>query len=196
MTCIVGLEHEGEVYMGCDSAATDDSFRFSLAADSKVFSNENTIMGMCGSFRLGQLLKYSLKIPDRDPRIDDDMSWLVNDYVDALRDMLVDKGHISKGEHSIDQISDGDFLLGYRGKLYHVQSNFQVLRLDKGYASTGCGADFALGSLHYQSTHLKTINPIKMVKRALNAAAENSAACAPPHHVFKLNVDGVVEKVT
>ncbi len=196
MTCIVGIEHKDNVYMACDSAGTDEYYNFCTTAETKVFYNTGTLMGMCGSFRLGQLLQYSLKIPDFDPR-ETDMNWLVNDYIDAVRHTLEEKGHIIKGEHTDEGIPEGDFLLGFRGKLYIVEGNFQVLRVSRGYVATGCGASYALGVMHYQMNHLpaKQRDPIEMLERALEAASEHSAGCAPPHHVFQLKPDGTVEKL-
>ena len=194
MTCIVGIEHNDCVYMGCDSAASDDAFRFATMVDTKVFSNGNMLMGMCGTFRLGQLLKHALDIPDHDPRTDD-MKWLCTTYVDAVRTMLDDKGHIIKGEHVVEEIENGDYLMGYNGKLYLVEANFQVLRAADGYMATGCGCDLALGALHCMMSNGKINNPVKLVEEALKAASHHSAACAPPHHVFKLDSEGKTTKV-
>ena len=61
MTCIVGLVHEGVVYIGGDSAGVG-GMSLTVRADEKVFQNGEFLMGFTTSFRMGQLLRYSLKL--------------------------------------------------------------------------------------------------------------------------------------
>jgi ATP-dependent protease HslVU (ClpYQ) peptidase subunit len=68
MTCIVGMVENGKVYIGGDSAGVS-GFDYHIREDQKVFQNGDMIFGFTSSFRMGQLLQYSLKIPDHDPRI-------------------------------------------------------------------------------------------------------------------------------
>ena len=71
MTCIVGLVHEGVVYIGGDSAGVA-GLSLTVRADEKVFQNGEFLMGFTTSFRMGQLLRYSLKPPCSYP--DDDIN--------------------------------------------------------------------------------------------------------------------------
>ena len=148
MTIIVGLVRDNEVYMGCDGAGTGHNYTQSKIVEPKVFSNGETLMGMCGSFRLGQILQYVLKIPDRDPRNECDMSWLVNDYVDAVRNTLKNKGHIHEKDGEFN-IPNGDYLLGYKGSLYVVEDNFQILKIDEEYLTTGCGLPLEINVIQF-----------------------------------------------
>ena len=62
MTCIVGLVHNGIVYIGGDSAAiTIDGVQF-LRSDPKVFIKEDFLIGFTSSYRMGQLIRFNLKI--------------------------------------------------------------------------------------------------------------------------------------
>lgn len=76
----------------------------------------------------------------------------------------------------------GTFLVGYNGKLYAIQNDFQVGIPAIEYDAVGCGANFALGALHAT----KNKRPEDRVMMALEAAATFSAGVAPPFKVIKL----------
>ena len=121
MTCIVGLVHEGVVYIGGDSAGVG-GMSLTVRADEKVFQNGDFLMGFTTSFRMGQLLRYSLKPPRTHP--DDDIhQYMVVDFVNAVRGCLKAGGYASK-EHEVE--SGGTFLVGYAGHLFTVDSDYQV----------------------------------------------------------------------
>ena len=65
MTCIVGLEHDGYVYIGGDSGA-GGGYDYSSATrtDEKVFRNANFIAVFTTSFRMGQLIRYAFRAPE------------------------------------------------------------------------------------------------------------------------------------
>ena len=62
MTCIVGYQHKGKVWIGGDSAGVG-GLSLTVRADRKVFQNKQFIMGFTTSFRMGQLLQYRFKPP-------------------------------------------------------------------------------------------------------------------------------------
>lgn len=187
VTCIVGLEHNNTVYIGGDSAGVE---AYSLAicgrADEKVFINDTGefIMGFCGSFRIGQLLRYALTVPEQSQR-KDDMAYMVTDFIDAVRAMQKDKGSMKK-ENELEE-HDAAFLVGYRGKLYVVESDFQVGRPIENYAAVGCGAPIALGAMF--ATRNSNLSPENRIELALSAAAEYNAGVRAPFLVLKLPVD-------
>ena len=65
--------------------------------------------------------------------------------MDAVRECLRDGGFI-KTSDGVEE--GGQFLLGYRGRLFEVDSDFQVGESVDGTAAVGCGAEVALGSLY------------------------------------------------
>ena len=75
MTCIVGLVHEGVVYIGGDSAGVA-GLSLVVRAD-EMFRNGDFLMGFTTSFRMGQLLRYKLYPPRRHPddRVAKYMVW-------------------------------------------------------------------------------------------------------------------------
>lgn len=181
MTCIVGIEHEGTVYIGGDSAGVS-GLDVVVRSDEKVFINGPLIMGFTSSFRMGQLLRYAVDVPEQDPR-HDDMKYLVVDVMDHIRDCFHEKGFLAK-EDNVE--TGGVFLMGYKGRLYWVGSDFQVGRHLDGYAACGCGENYAMGVLHYLSRAKPKMSPEDKIKAALEAAAYHSGGVLEPYTILHL----------
>lgn len=177
MTCIVAVEDKGTIYMGGDSAGVA-GLSISIRADEKVFLNGPFIMGFTTSFRMGQLLRFKF-VPPAQPAGVDDLRYMVTDFIDAVRKSFFDNG-FGKKDHN----EGGNFLVGYKGKLYHIGSDFQVGIPTNQHDAVGCGRDLALGAL-YATKLIKTMNPSKRVITALEAATAHSAGVAAPYVVLK-----------
>ncbi|TFH10740.1 MAG: hypothetical protein E4H14_01995, partial [Candidatus Thorarchaeota archaeon] len=81
MTCIVGIEHEGKVYLGGDRLRGGSSQK-SLLDQPKLFIKDNSmIFGYSTSFRFGNLLQYSLTLPKRTKSVSDEHFL----YVDLIK---------------------------------------------------------------------------------------------------------------
>jgi ATP-dependent protease HslVU (ClpYQ) peptidase subunit len=176
VTCVVGVEHDGKVVMGADSAGLA-GLSVTIRADTKIFRNGEFVMGFTSSFRMGQLLRYSLVPPV--PRDWDLDRFMATDFVQSVRDCLRDGG-FARNDSGVEW--GGTFLVALRGRLYRVNDDFQIARSLDNYDAVGCGEEFALGSL-YSSADLP---PDERVRRALEAAAHHSGGVSPPFHL----VDG------
>lgn len=172
-TCIVGLECDKGVYIGGDSAGVA-GFDVSIRIDPKVLKNGPFIMGFTSSFRMGQLLMYKFEPPknvDKKP----DYEFMVVDFIDAVKTCFNKNNFGSKETNEY-----GQFLVGYKGKLYIIYEDLQVGINECGYACAGCGENYALGSLFSTPKLL----PRKRVEVALSAASEFSAGVAPPFNIL------------
>ena len=121
MTCVVGLVDRGTIYIGVDSAAVSGWTRRQTQL-LKVFRRGPFLIGYTTSFRMGQLLEHQLLVPPQAPN-ETDMSFMVNRFIEAARVLLKERG-FAKIEANNE--SGGQFLVGYRGRLYSVESDFQV----------------------------------------------------------------------
>jgi hypothetical protein len=173
VTCIVGIEHDGRVTIGADSAGIA-GLSVTIRADTKVFRNGEFVMGFTTSFRMGQLLRYALVPPTP---IDWDIDrFMATEFVSAVRDCLREGGYarIDSGTES-----GGTFLVGIHGRLYRIDEDYQIGRSVDLYDACGCGEEFALGALHGSGD----LDPETRVTRALEAAAHHSAGVAAPFHI-------------
>lgn len=178
MSCIVGLVDKGRVYLGGDSAATDDNFNLSILKDPKVFRNGNMLIGPVGSLRMSQLLQYDLEVPRHPPKMDD-MRYMSKVFINAVRECLK-KGGLAKTNN--DEELGGFFIVGYRGGLFEVQEDYQISKTIDNYSAVGSGDNIALGSLF--STHGRCISSKQRVLTALQAAEKWNASVKGPFHII------------
>lgn len=172
MTCIVGISDEHGVTIGGDSAGVA-GLSIVTRSDPKVFTVGDLLIGYTSSFRMGQLLRFNLDVPERSENERDDYRWLVRALVPAIRSTLRDGGfaRTNNGEEH-----GGIFLVGYRGTLYEIESDYQVGIPADGYAAVGCGQDLALGSLHGTADRSAS----DRIDMALRAAEYHSAGVRAP----------------
>lgn len=178
MTAIVGLVHQGTVYIGGDSAGVS-GYSMTVRADSKVFAVGPYLMGFTTSFRMGQLIRYSLAAPEPDGDLERFMSTA---FIDAVRDCLKDGGWAKKEN---DREEGGTFLVGVRGRLFTVEDDYQVGVSVDPYAAVGCGDELALGALY--ATARSRMSPQRRVLTALRAAERYSAGVRGPFLCLSLD---------
>jgi hypothetical protein len=167
VTCIVGVADGGQVIIGGD---------LTIRSDSKVFRAGPYVMGFTTSFRMGQLLRYSLR--PLEPGTWDVDRFMSTALIDAVRQCLKDGGYATTKDGG--EVG-GEFLVGYRHLLYVVYSDYQISRTADLYDAAGCGADLALGALH------ATVGdePERRVTKALEAAAHHSAGVCGPFTILR-----------
>lgn len=177
MTCIIGLvdSKAGTVYMGCDSVgANTHTYRVNTRKDAKVFRNGPFLMGFTSSFRMGQLLRYKLSVPKRQDK-QPVYNFMVTTFIDAVRHCLNHNGYATTVDN---QESGGVFLVGYEGRLFKIDNDYQVCELlEDSFDAVGCGESYALAVMNVNS-HIK--NPQKRIKEALATAAKYSAYVQGP----------------
>ena len=173
MTCIVGWTENGKVWIGGDSAGVG-GLSIRTRADEKVFKNGDMLFGYTSSFRMGQLLRYSLVVPEQSKR-KDDYRYMCTDFIDAVINLFESKKFAKTNS---GEISGGTFLVGYKGKLYEIENDFQVAVPSLNFEAVGCGVDIAIGALHALRNH--KMKPRDRIIKALEAATEFSAGVRPP----------------
>lgn len=181
MTCIVGVVDGGRIYMGGDAASVQGWTRRQTKLR-KVFRRGPFLIGYTTSFRMGQLLEHQLKV-GRQPADTSVMGYMVNHFVEAVRQLLKERG-FSKIESNNE--SGGQFLVGYRGHLFSIDSDYQVGEMADGYDAVGSGSEFALGALQA----LSDAPPRRRVKRALEVAAHFNMGVCPPFHIKSMAATG------
>lgn len=174
MTCIVGVVDNGKVFIGGDSAGVA-GYSLTVRADRKVFRNGDFIMGFTSSFRMGQLLAKSFTPPKRHPDTDV-YKFMVTDFIDSVRDCLKTGGYAEKHNEAE---KGGTFIVGYQGRLFLIDSDYQVGEAIDGFDACGCGAEIAQGALFANPAG----KPRDRLKVALEAAERFSAGVRGPFHI-------------
>lgn len=183
MTCIVGVEYEGDVWIGGDSAGVG-GWTVTLRADEKVFRCGEYLYGIAGSFRCGNVLRYGFAPPEV-PESVEPLVFLNTYWIDALRAALGEAG-AKKSKEGVEHAgNDFSFLLGFRRRLYYVDPDFQVGVSRAGYFATGSGEPAALGALHVAS-RLPALSGEDRVRFALEAAEAHNIGVRGPFTIDHL----------
>lgn len=184
MTCIVGYidKQNKEVWMGGDSAGVG-GLDIRSRKDVKVFYKDNMLIGYTSSFRMGQLLRFKLKIPIL-KKGKDVYEYMCSDFIDAVRKCLIKNGYGKKADN-VEEI--GVFLVAFKGRLFKIEDDLQVEELNYPYNACGCGEPYALASIRTLDYFTdKESNGEKFINIALQTAQEFSAGVRQPFTILKL----------
>jgi len=181
MTCVVAIKQDGFVYMGADSLG-DSNGHCMLREDPKVFINGDFIIGFTTSFRMGQLLMQA-EFPAN--KSDTDFKYMIGPFVDCVQELFRNKKY-AVVENAAE--SGGNFIVGYKGEIYEIESDYQVGIPSCGYTAVGSGFAYALGALHFMKNNVHHINmnlsADEKVKLALHAASAFNSYVRQPFRVL------------
>jgi len=178
MTCIIGYKQDDKVWVGADSCASTDNYRFS-ARTKKLIRKDNMLIGSAGSYRQINLIKHELVIPPHPKNMSTDR-YINILLVNALRSCFAKAG-FSKIESNQEEF-DGSLLVGYRGRLFELCTDFQILENYKPYAAVGSATELSLGALHVLNT-TKDLTPRQKLYRVFRAASTHDNRVKPPFHI-------------
>ena len=175
MTCIVGMidRKSNKVIIGGDSLSSTNFF-ISSRKDTKVFKKGSFVIGCTSSFRMIQLLRFSLVLPEINGK--DIYEYMCTDFIDAVRECFSKGGFLQK-EQTGEEIG-GQFLVGYEDRLFIIDNDFQVGETYDEFNSVGCGSDFALGCIYLLRD--KNIPIENKIRQALEAAEHFSPFVKQP----------------
>lgn len=183
MTCIVALKDNGRVFMGADSAGVGGYSR-SNRMDPKIYRVGSMLIGFTTSFRMGQLLGYSLTPPHHHADVAIE-KYVATVFITAVRDCLKAGGWAEKEK---EQEKGGTFLVAYKARIFEIHSDYQVGERAEPYNAVGCGEDLALGSLYTSGISRidDAVKPRDRIMMALQAAATFSAGVYAPFLIEEL----------
>lgn len=173
MTIIVGLNKGESTILASDSSASDDS-GIEARNEAKVWRDGDWLVGSCPSFRLMQLLQYHI-----------DITSLIGDPDEAcIRDLVTKLVPVMKCviEAEMPEVIDWTVILGGRGNLYQIQSDYAVNCVSKTIA-IGSGSEYALGSL-FDADSDTLLDAFTVASTAVRAACEHSMSCCLPYHLI------------
>lgn len=172
MTLIVGIIENGKVIIGGDSAGVS-GLNITIRKDPKVFRVGEFIIGCTHSFRMMQLIRFKFTPPRR---FDDTdlFEYMCTSFIDELRKVFKDGGFARKES---DEESGGTFLVGYKGRMFKIETDYQVGEAQENYYACGCGVYYALGALDAMDENLPGIDK---AKRALQIGVNRSGGVRPP----------------
>ena len=181
MTCIVSYidKINNKIWIGGDSAGVA-GMNITIRSDEKVFTKFDErkdvefIFGYTTSFRMAQILRYSMIIPEVGDK--DIYEYMCTDFINSVRRSLRDGGFMQIDNN--EEIG-GTFIVGVSkgGRVFRIGSDFQVGEPYLFYDSVGCGSSYALGNLHSRE---KNKGAKESVTSALDAATFFSSGVEAP----------------
>lgn len=168
MTCIVGLVNNERVYIGADSCATSGN-RKRTYSESKVFIKDDFIFGVAGSIRVQQILQHKFNIPVNQYG-ENNIKFLCSDFAEELIKCFKNNG-VVKTEGGIDKLDGSNILMGYRGHLYAIYTDFQILETTDEFFCVGSGEHFANGAMKALMSESIIECPEKLIVKSLEISS-------------------------
>ncbi len=185
MTCIVGVKHKGEVYIGGDSNGSCVSQHTKIhRKDKKVFIRHGIAYGFTSSYKMGQILQYHMPEIISEKLIKRDVfEFVVTELVPKYRNILKLKGY-SKINNNVEV--GGTFLIGLKGRLFSIEDDFQVAESLDNYTAIGSGDQLALSSMETIQRLMPKMKPECKIERAIKTAAKFNITVGGNIHIVKV----------
>ena len=158
-----------------DSLGSADDLSKIRRADKKVFIRNGMLLGVAGSYRMRDVIRYVM--PNIEPLKEgqDLTEYIVTEYISTLRAVLKEVGYEIKE-------FDAYILIGFMGELFVVEEDFQVGTFFNDFYSIGSGSDFAMGAMGVSSKK----NPKKFLNDAIAVSAKYCTAVEKPFTYRKM----------
>jgi hypothetical protein len=180
VTAIAGFTDGKTVWIGGDSASVAGLY-LTVRANKKVFRVGDFLIGSAGSARMNQVIQYGWTPPTIEEN-QDLHEFMVTKFIDSLRERFKACG-ISKKKEEVESV-EGTLLIGYRGRLFKIFSDFQVGIPLAHYEAAGCGDDMCNGAFFAMKS--LTVDPAVQVEIALQAAEAHSGGVRGPFNILTL----------
>lgn len=150
-------------------------------ATPKVFQCGEMLFGFAGHFRFGQIVQHAFVPPKF--KGGDIAAYMSRDMMDALREAAHESGFLK----SIDgRERAGLGIVGFRGRLFIIQDEFEVLEPEDSIASIGCGYPYAIGAMRALSLASPDVSIADRMRLALETSEYYSGGVRGPFRVLKL----------
>ena len=174
MTCIVGFVSGQEVHLGCDSLASYCNHEV-IRRNPKIFKKDNMIFGFTSSFRMGQVLQYKLAIPTFNGSTKDVFKYMCTEFIDSVIECF-----------ECNKTESGTFLVGFKGQLFKIESDFNVAQSIDNFDACGCGDIAALSAMDALLKYNSSIKSDELLIKALKTVAKYVPGVSAPFHFLSL----------
>jgi ATP-dependent protease HslVU (ClpYQ) peptidase subunit len=188
MTCIVALSSGNKVFLGGDSAASDEKSGLILQVTApKVFKIGQYGIGFTDSFRMGQILQYTWVPPLYKPtagykNLD---KFMRTKFVESIKQTFQENGYGKFGGSTEEGDEGGVFLIAVAGtgRIFTMDYDFHIAEADVDYLAEGSGQQVALGSL-FSTKNIRS--PRTRVKTALESSAKFIMSVRGPFTIIEV----------
>lgn len=179
MTLIAAqMDKTGIVWMAADSLGSNSNGDRYIRKDKKIFKKDGYLIGYTSSYRMGQIIEHKAKLPELP--LNNRGNIHIVKVIDAIAESLYNNNYTMEKDN---RHYGGEFIIGWHGRLYCIQSDFQYSTTAINYMCCGAGEDFGLGALH-TAQKLKGSNEIEALLYAMRAGTKHNCFVAPPFIVM------------
>lgn len=185
MTCVIAVidKETNKVFMGCDSGVQENWTMLQIKQPKMIKLND-MLIGISGTLRPLQLIQHQLVLADRTEK-QSSMEYLVKVFVPAVKQLLVDNDCIMNNDNY--KQSDSNLLIGYRGEIFIMDTNFQIVQTNDSYSAIGSGTDTALGALAvFSNMDWMEFSPSYTIKKTLEIAEKHCLGIQKPFKVMSI----------
>lgn len=171
MSIALGASDGNKVCIGVDTLGIYGGGDYKRRKDKKIFTKDDEfLMSYTGSFRIGQSIKYNFEPPERnEDRTDHE--YLCTDFMNSLREIILNEFE-----------EEWALLVGYRGSLYTIQSDFQVTIPRDNFDAEGAGHKYALSAYKVLFDNNK-LGLEERIENALEYTSYFASVIKPPFNI-------------
>lgn len=176
MTCIIAHATRTSSFIAADKLGSNN-FTKAIQSEPKIFEKEfdsrvleegfiptihkdTMTIGYTTSFRMGQLLKHCLVLPEKQPT-QSFKEYLVQSVVPAIRTLFREEW----GSRADNQdVGGGQFIILHKHKIYEIHEDFCVLEPKNNISAVGSGAYHAIAAMAAYLT-VETETEVPLVDR-------------------------------
>lgn len=186
MTIIIAYKEKDKIWMGADSQCTDGGTAIHLKTEKivkKKIENIDIIYGVAGYIRVNNILKYNFNEPQFDENCQTLDDYMYKTWLKSFRKTITKNGFKDTSE-GIDNFNDSILLVGIQGRIFRVDSNYQMYEINEDYTCIGSGSSYARGALYV--TKCMEIPIDTKVGLALEAACHYNIYCSEPFSILSI----------
>ncbi len=177
MTVVIAETEQGIITMAADSAATNGDEIYTLKTP-KVFQRDGYLFGHCGCYRIGQILRHCVELPQLPSGSTEVERFLIRELAPALREAVEAEGAAGGGGAFLGEKTC--ILIGLLGQIWCMRPDLSVMQ-EGPFAAIGSGRLRAYAVLH--ALHAIGFGGVRRrIEIALEATAEYTSSVRPPWH--------------
>lgn len=185
MTVVIGLKHEGEVWIAADSRVTDDDgtkFDLDVGIDSKLFKLNHCVIGFAGDLTAKSMMEsYLGSHRSKKNAVITDRNSVMKFFLD-FRSFL--KTTVGMEESEIAKI-DVSWLVATKERLFVCDGDNAILEFSS-FCTIGTGAYSARAVLEYTELYNPELSPQEKLTRAHKVAVKHNATCGGTQEVYRM----------
>lgn len=183
MTCVVGFESKGGVWLASDSFIGTDTAKDSTIGP-KWFKLGSMTVGWAGDVRTAQVIEHGVTV--RPWKKEEAPSrYLVSVVARKIRATLRESGEVHK-HSSGTEMADIELLIVLNNHIYQMWGDCTILRCSRGMGAIGVGGSYALGALSAMLPLPSGATPEAFLNKALTLTAGLSPSVHGPFYVERV----------